>query len=132
MGAATRGKIVLSNPRGEMGRGDAHRVPLIAVRHRRARQTSESGPCGDCRRVLWELGPRGYYSRKFVLSRNIGYRTRVVAMLPGTGPSTSCGYCCSRCPSGGRYPGKVRFIEPQGGNGPRRRAPGASNSATPR
>ena len=53
MGAGTRGKFVLSSPRGEMGPGDARRVPLAAVRHGRARQTSESGPCGDCRRVLW-------------------------------------------------------------------------------
>ena len=53
MGAGTRGKFVLSSPRGEMGPGDARRVPLAAVRHGKARQTSESGPCGDCRRVLW-------------------------------------------------------------------------------
>ena len=64
MGAGTRGKFVLSSPRGEMGPGDARRVPLAAVRHGRARQTSESGPCGDCRRVLWEPGPRGQYSGK--------------------------------------------------------------------
>ena len=47
-----------------MGPGDARRVPLAAVRHGRARQTSESGPCGDCRRVLWEPGPGGQYSGK--------------------------------------------------------------------
>ena len=50
----------------------------------------------------------------------------------GTGPSASCGYCCPVCPDGGRYPGKIRFIEPQGGNGSRRRAPDASSSGTPR
>ena len=64
MGVGTRGKFVLSSPRGEMGPGDARRVPLAAVRHGRARQTSESGPCGDCRRVLWEPGPWGQYSGK--------------------------------------------------------------------
>ena len=37
-------------------------------------------------------------------------------------------------PMGVRYPGKIRFIEPQegGGNGHRRRVPGASSSGTPR
>ena len=61
MGAGTRGKFVLSSPRGEMGPGDARRVPLAAVRHGRARQTSESGPCGDCRRVVLSVvtGPAG-------------------------------------------------------------------------
>ena len=49
---------------GEMGPEDVCRVPLAAVRHGRARQTSESGPCGDCRRVLWVPGPRGQYSGK--------------------------------------------------------------------
>ena len=98
------------------------------------------GSCGNRARGVSIRG-------KFVLSRNMGYRTRGVAMLlntvltpaslsrsqtSGTGPSASCGYCCPLCPDGGRYPGKIRFIEPQGGNGSRRRAPGASSSGTPR
>ena len=29
--------------------------------HGRARQTSKAGPCEDCRRVEWVLGPRGQY-----------------------------------------------------------------------
>ena len=37
-----------------------------------------------------------------------------------TAPSASCGYCCALCPTRGRYPGKIRFIEPQGVNGHRR------------
>ena len=37
VGAGTRRKFVLSNHRGEMGTGDVCRVPLAAVRHRRAR-----------------------------------------------------------------------------------------------
>ena len=64
--------------------------------------------------------------RKFVLSRNPGYKTRGVAMwlnlvptpgsLPrsqcsGTGPSASCGYCCPLCPAGVQYSGKIRFID---------------------
>ena len=131
-----------------MGPGDARRVPLAAVRHGRARQTSESGPCGDCRRVLWEPGPWGQYSGKIRFIEKYGvqdeggrhvakYSSDPPASLPrsqtsGTGPSASCGYCCPLRPDGGRYPGKIRFIEPQGGNGSRRRAPGASSSGTPR
>ena len=38
------------------------RVPQAAVRHGRARQSSWTGPCGDCRRVPWIPGPRGQYS----------------------------------------------------------------------
>ena len=84
LGAGTRGKFVLSSPRGEMGPGDARRVPLAAVRHGRARQTSESGPVGivegSCGNRALGVSIRG----KFVLSRNMGYRTRVVAMLLNT------------------------------------------------
>ena len=60
------GKIRFIEPRGggRIGRGDVCRVPLGAVRHGRARQTSESGPVGDCRSVLWEPGPWGQYSGK--------------------------------------------------------------------
>ena len=47
-----------------MGPEDVCRMPLAAVRHGRARQTSESGPSGDCRGVLGVLGPRGQYSGK--------------------------------------------------------------------
>ena len=45
-----------------MGPGNVCRVPLAGVHQGRARQTSESGPCGDCRRVLWVPGPWGRYS----------------------------------------------------------------------
>ena len=64
LGAGTRGKFVLLSPRGEMGTGDVCREPLTAVRHGRAWQTSEPGPCEDCRRVLWVPGPWGQYSGK--------------------------------------------------------------------
>ena len=50
LGAGILGNFVLSIPWREMGTG-------AAVRHGRARQTSEPGPCGDCRRVLWVPGP---------------------------------------------------------------------------
>ena len=73
LGVGTRGKFVLSSPRGEMGPEDVCQVPLAAVRHGRARQTSESGPCGDCRRLLWVPGPRGQYSGKirFIEKRGV-------------------------------------------------------------
>ena len=73
LGVGTRGKFVLSSPMGEMGPEDVCRVSLAAVRHGRARQTSESGPCGDCRRLLWVPGPRGQYSGKirFIEKRGV-------------------------------------------------------------
>ena len=42
--------------------GDLCRVPPAAVRHGTARQSSGTGPCWDCRWVLWVPGPRGQYS----------------------------------------------------------------------
>ena len=41
----------------------------------------------------------------------------------GTGPSAGCGYCGPLFRHGGQYPGKVRFIEPQGENGHMRPEP---------
>ena len=32
--------------------------------HGRARQSSGTGPCGDCKRILWVPGPRDQYSGK--------------------------------------------------------------------
>ena len=40
LGAGPRGNFVLSRPSGEIGAGDECRVPLVAVRHGKARQTS--------------------------------------------------------------------------------------------
>ena len=56
-----------------MGPEDVCRAPLAAVRQWRARQTSESGPCGDCRGVLGVPGPRGQYSGKirFIEKRGV-------------------------------------------------------------
>ena len=45
-----------------MGTIDICRVRPGAVRHGRARQSSGTGPCGDCTRVLWVQGPRAQYS----------------------------------------------------------------------
>ena len=47
-----------------MGIGDLCRVLPAATRHGRAKQSSGTGPCGDCRTVLWVPGPRGQYSGK--------------------------------------------------------------------
>ena len=49
--------------------------PSAGVRHGRARQSSGTGLCGDCRRVLWIPVPR-------VLV--LGYKTRWVATKLGT------------------------------------------------
>ena len=72
LGSGTRGKFVLSSSRGEMGPEDVCRLPLAAVRHGRARQTSESGPCGDCRGVLGVPGPRSQYSGKIRFIEKLG------------------------------------------------------------
>ena len=55
-----------------MGTGYLSRVPVAAVRHRRVRQSSGTGPYGDCRRVLWIPGPRGQYSGKIRLIEKPG------------------------------------------------------------
>ena len=39
-------------------------MPQAAVRHGRAGQSSGTGPCGYCRKVLWVPGPVGQYSGK--------------------------------------------------------------------
>ena len=70
-GVGTRETFVLSSPSGQMGIEDLCRVPHSAVCNERARQSSGTGPCGDCRRSC------GYRARgvriraKFVLSRNL-------------------------------------------------------------
>ena len=66
LGFGIHGKFVLSSPSGKMGLGDVCRVPLATERHGKARQTLESGPCGDCRRVLWVLvfGENSFYREK--------------------------------------------------------------------
>ena len=44
---------------GEMDPGDVFLVPLAAVRHERARQISESGPCWECKKGPVGTGPVG-------------------------------------------------------------------------
>ena len=115
-----------------MGTGDLCRVPLAAVRQGRARQTSGTRPCGDCRPVLWVPGPRGQFSGTIRFIEKPAVQDEGVTMclnvfvtpasLPrsqtsGTGPSASYGYYSPLCHTRGRYPGKIRFIESQRGNG---------------
>ena len=65
MGGQYSGIICLSSPRGYMGTGDLCRVlHPPAVRHGRARQSSGTGPCGDCRKIPCVPGPRGQCSGK--------------------------------------------------------------------
>ena len=42
-----------------MGIGDLCWMPLAAVRNKGASKSSGTGPCGDCRRILWGTGPAG-------------------------------------------------------------------------
>ena len=74
-------KIHFIEPRGEMGTGDLCRVPLATVRHGRVRQTSETGPCGDCRRALWVPGPRGQYTGKVRFIEKLGLQDEGIAMF---------------------------------------------------
>ena len=64
LGAVTRGKFVLSSPRGEMGTGEVCRVSLAAVYTGRTREYFEWRPCWDCRRDLWVPGQWCQYSGK--------------------------------------------------------------------
>ena len=47
---------------------------LGAVCHGRARQSSGTGSCWDCRRVLWVPGPRGQYSGKIRFTEKLGVK----------------------------------------------------------
>ena len=58
--------------------GDLYRVPQAAVCHGRARQNSGTGPCGDCRRVLWVPGPRSQYSGKIRFIEKPGVQNKGV------------------------------------------------------
>ena len=81
LGAGTRGKFVLSSPREKMGTGDLYRMPQAAVHTGRARQTSGTGPYGDCRWVLWVPGPWSQYSGKIRFIEKRGVQNEGVAML---------------------------------------------------
>ena len=137
LGVGTLGKFVLPSPGGGMGTCNLCRVPLAEVRHERARQLQGRDRVGIVE------GSIGYQAR----GANIRYKSTEVAMwlnivltvasLPrsetlGTGPSACCEYCCPLCSTGRWYLGKIRFIEPHGGNGHRCHVPVASSSRSPR
>ena len=61
-------------------KGDLYRVPQAAVHHGRARQSSGTGPCGYCRRVLWVPDPRGQYSGKIHSIEKPGVQDKGVVM----------------------------------------------------
>ena len=79
-GVGSWGKSVYRAPEGQMGTGDVCRVPPAVVRHERARQSSGTWPCGDCRRVLWVPGPGGQCSEKIRLIEKPGAQDKGVAM----------------------------------------------------
>ena len=57
---------------------------------------------------------------KFVLSRHVAYKTKWGHHVAKRSSDARQAYPEV---TGGRYPGKIRFIEPHGGNGPRRHVP---------
>ena len=63
-----------------MGTGDLCRVSPAAVCHGRARQSLGTGPCEDCRSVLWLSNPRDQYSRKVRFIEKPRYKTMEVVM----------------------------------------------------
>ena len=91
-----------------MGTGDLCRVTPAAVHHGTARQSSGTGPCRYCRRVLRVPGPACQYSEKIRFiekpgvqdegGRDVVKRSFDSAGSPpqrqssGTGPSAGCGY----------------------------------------
>ena len=103
-------------------------MPLAAVRHERARQSSATAPCGNCRRVLGVPDPLDQYSWTIRFIKKPGKQDQDglnVAKsssdrLPrsqssGSGPSASCWYCCPLYPHGGLYPaGKIALSSPRG------------------
>ena len=71
-----------------MGTGDLCRVPQAAARDGKSRQTSGTGPCGDCRRVLYVPDPRGQYSGEIRFNEPQGvngHRRHVFCAPPSSG-----------------------------------------------
>ena len=56
------------------------RIPQAAVRNGRARQSSGTGPFGDCRKILLVLGQRGQCSGKIRFIEKPGLQDSGVAM----------------------------------------------------
>ena len=70
------GKIHFIEPKGGMVHWDMCLVPQTAVRQERARQSSGTAPCGDCRKVLWVPGARSQISGKlrFIEKPGVQYK----------------------------------------------------------
>ena len=62
------GKVHFIEPQGKTGTDYLCQMPPAA------RQTSGTGPCGDCRRVLLEPGPQSQYSWKIRFIENLDTR----------------------------------------------------------
>ena len=131
-----------------MGPGNVCRVLLAGVHHGRARQTSESGPCGDCRRVLWVPGPWGRYSgnvrfieKRWVQVEGVGHVAKYSSDPRQAYPEVKrqgrdlvrvVGIVALFSSVGAGTRGKFVLSNPRVGNGHRRRVPGSPSSGTPR
>ena len=130
-----------------MGTGDLCRVSSAAVCHGRARQISGTGPCGNCRRVLWLPNPRCQYSGKIFYNEKPGYKTMRVVMWLNVVLTPLIAYpevkvqvrnlvqvvgMVAPFAPLGVGTGEIRFIEPQWVNCHNRPLPGAPRSGTPR
>ena len=86
-----------------------------AVRHGRARQSSGTGPCGDCRNIPCVPGPLGsvfginlFYretqstrlGRRHVAKRSSDPRVAYPEVIVHVRDSASFGHCCPLCPTG--------------------------------
>ena len=135
------GEFVLSNPRGYMSTGDLCRMPLAAISHGSARKSSGTGPCGDCRRVLWGTRPAGSVFGKnlfhreswgtsrggrHVAKRSSGHRVAYPVQVRDL--VRVVGTVVPLFPKGGRYSGSIRFTEPQVVKGHMRLVSGAPSS----
>ena len=126
---------------------------LGAVCHGRARQSSGTGSCWDCRRVLWVPGPRGQYSGKIRFTEKLGVQDEGGRHVAKRSSDPRVAYTgvklqvrdlvklwvlLTPLPTWGWYPGKIRFVTPQEVNVHRirivnrRPVPGVPSSGTPR
>ena len=145
MGAGTRGKLYLSSPRERKDTGDLCQVPQQRY------VTGKPGKLQGRDRVGILEESCGYRARgvsirgKFVLLRNLERGGRHMAKrssdprvvypevkLQVRDPVRDVGIVAPFAPLGGRYQGKICFIEPQEETGHRRPVPGAPSSGTSR
>ena len=73
MGGQYSGKIRFIEPQGVNGHRRLVPGDLAAIPHGRAKQSSGTGLCGDCRMVLWVPGPRDQYSGKIRFIEKPGF-----------------------------------------------------------